>query len=114
MHTIPQHKLIAQRCSAPAVLKPPEPAVALYAEQFIKARAPGALAVLLAFVASGTYRGLKDTKTPLYASIGSTLTNLVLHLLFIYGFGWGVAGSGLAMSMANWVSCGTLTLLLIR
>lgn len=37
------------------------------AEQFTSVRAFGAPAIVLALAAQGTFRGFKDTKTPLYA-----------------------------------------------
>ncbi len=44
---------------------------------------------------SAILRGLGDSKTPLYFMIISTITNIVLDLLFIVGFGWGVAGAAI-------------------
>ena len=37
------------------------------AEQFLTLRAFGAPPIVLALAAQGTFRGFKDTKTPLYA-----------------------------------------------
>lgn len=37
------------------------------AEQFLTMRAFGAPAIVIALAAQGTFRGFKDTKTPLYA-----------------------------------------------
>lgn len=37
------------------------------AQQFTSIRAFGAPAIVLALAAQGTFRGFKDTKTPLYA-----------------------------------------------
>lgn len=45
------------------------------AEQYLKLRSVGAPAVLLSLAMQGVFRGLKDTKTPLYA------TGLLLILL---------------------------------
>jgi hypothetical protein len=42
--------------------------VAEYATQFIRVRAWGILSALISFVAAGTYRGVKDTVTPLHVS----------------------------------------------
>lgn len=38
------------------------------AEQYLKLRSLGAPAVLLSLAMQGVFRGLKDTKTPLYAT----------------------------------------------
>lgn len=37
------------------------------AEQFLKLRAFGAPPIVIALAAQGTFRGFKDTKTPLFA-----------------------------------------------
>lgn len=37
------------------------------AEQFLSLRAFGAPPIVIALAAQGTFRGFKDTKTPLYA-----------------------------------------------
>ncbi len=41
-------------------------------------------------------RGIGDSKTPLYAVIIATVTNLVLDILFVVVFEWGVAGAAYA------------------
>lgn len=68
-----------------ALLKPKEESVARYATEFIQVRSFGVLASMISFVANGVYRGLKDTKTPFYAAVGSAVANLTLNVLFVYG-----------------------------
>ncbi len=46
-------------------------------------------------------RALGDSKTPLYAMIGASLLNVGLDLLFVMGFGWGVAGAAVATVIAQ-------------
>ena len=46
-------------------------------------------------------RGVGDSKTPLYFLIISTIVNIVLDLLFIGVFGWGVAGAAWATVLAQ-------------
>ena len=45
---------------------------------------------------SAILRGLGDSKTPLYFLIISTLVNIVLDLLFVMVFKWGIAGVAIA------------------
>jgi putative MATE family efflux protein len=45
---------------------------------------------------SAILRGLGDSKTPLYFLMFSTLLNILLDLLFIIVFHWGIAGAALA------------------
>ena len=73
-------------CScAGAVLKPAEGAVAEYAVKYMRIRSWGIMAAMIGFVAAATYRGVKDTKTPLNAAVGAMLTNMVLTPLMLYG-----------------------------
>ncbi len=53
---------------------------------------------------SAILRGLGDSKTPLYFLIISTVLNIILVLLFVVGFKWGVAGSAVATIIAQAVA----------
>jgi len=66
----------------------------------------GLPAMLIVFAATGLLRGMQDTVTPLWiAGIGFTL-NALLNWLFIYGFGWGIAGSAAGTVVAQWAMVG--------
>jgi len=58
--------------------------------------------MLLTFAATGLLRGLHDTKTPLLVATAGFAVNAVLNALFIYGFGWGIAGSAWGTVAASW------------
>jgi Na+-driven multidrug efflux pump len=75
-------------CFYPAALNPKEPQVFAYAVEYIRIRSWGIMAAMLGFVASGTYRGIKDTATPLKAAMIAAATNLVLTPLLIIGGSW--------------------------
>ena len=45
---------------------------------------------------SAILRGVGDSKTPLYFLIGSVSLNILLDLLFVIGFGWGIKGVAFA------------------
>lgn len=62
----------------------------------------GIPAMLLVFAASGLLRGLQDTRTPLGVATVGFVANALLNWLFIYGFGWGIAGSAWGTVMAQW------------
>ncbi|MCK9612111.1 MAG: MATE family efflux transporter [Bacteroidales bacterium] len=53
---------------------------------------------------SSVLRGLGDSKTPLYFLIISTVLNIVLVILFVKVFGWGIEGSAIATVIAQGVS----------
>lgn len=66
----------------------------------------GLPAMLIVFAATGLLRGMQDTVTPLWiAGIGFGL-NAALNALFIYGFGWGIAGSAAGTVVAQWAMVG--------
>jgi len=63
--------------------------------------------ILIFFGYNGTsavLRGLGDSKTPLYFLIIATVVNIILVLLFVGVFNWGVAGSAYATLLANGVA----------
>lgn len=64
----------------------------------------GQLGNVYFFLGSGAMRGMGDSKWPLYAMILSSVTNVVLDLVFVIVFEWGVFGVALATTIAHWVS----------
>ncbi|KXZ50525.1 hypothetical protein GPECTOR_16g700 [Gonium pectorale] len=66
-------------------LNPPEAAVAAYATDYIRVRSLGIPAALLGFVATGVFRGFKDTRTPLVGAVASAAVSLGLNILLLYG-----------------------------
>lgn len=55
---------------------------------------------------SAALRGLGDSKTPLYFLIVATVANIILVLLFVAVFGWGIAGAAYATLVANTIAFG--------
>lgn len=79
-----------------------EAAVSEQARIYLAISCLGIPAMLIVFAATGLLRGLQDTVTPLVvATIGFTV-NALLNWLFIYGFGWGIAGSAWGTVIAQW------------
>lgn len=66
------------------------------AQKYLTLRSLGAPAVLLSLAMQGVFRGLKDTKTPLYATVAGDLTNIVLDPIFILVCHLGVSGAAIA------------------
>ncbi len=50
-------------------------------------------------------RGVGDSRTPLYFLICASVLNIVLDLLFVAVFGWGVAGVAIATVISQLLSC---------
>ncbi|XP_031498628.1 protein DETOXIFICATION 44, chloroplastic-like isoform X2 [Nymphaea colorata] len=75
----------------------------LPAEQFLALRGLGAPAVVIALAAQGSFRGFKDTKTPLYAIGAGNLLNAVLDPILMFTFNLGVGGAAIATVMSEYV-----------
>ncbi|XP_030522641.1 protein DETOXIFICATION 42 [Rhodamnia argentea] len=73
------------------------------AQQYLTLRSLGAPAVLLSLAMQGVFRGFKDTKTPLYATVVGDVTNIILDPLFIFVFHLGVRGAAIAHVISQYV-----------
>src|SRR5690625_6316835 len=68
---------------------------------YLRIRAFAGPAVLLVTAGHGAFRGYHDTKTPLVVTLILNVVNLILDPLFIFGFGWGIAGAAWATVVAQ-------------
>ncbi|GMP51374.1 hypothetical protein CsSME_00017628 [Camellia sinensis var. sinensis] len=73
------------------------------AEQFLTLRAFGAPPIVIALAAQGTFRGFKDTKTPLYAVVAGNLLNAILDPILIFLFGFGISGAAIATMISEYL-----------
>ncbi|KAL2982033.1 hypothetical protein AAZX31_13G321000 [Glycine max] len=71
--------------------------------QYLKLRSLGAPAVLLSLAMQGVFRGFKDTKTPLYATVAGDVTNIALDPLFMFVFRLGVSGAAIAHVISQYL-----------
>ncbi|XP_055807411.1 protein DETOXIFICATION 44, chloroplastic isoform X2 [Solanum dulcamara] len=78
------------------------------AEQFLMMRAFGAPPVVIALAAQGTFRGFKDTKTPLYAVGAGNLLNALLSPILIFTFGFGISGAAIAGVISEYLTASIL------
>ncbi|MFS0910713.1 MATE family efflux transporter [Microbacterium sp. 179-I 3D2 NHS] len=62
----------------------------------------GLPAMLIVFAATGLLRGMQDTITPLWIAGLGFGANALLNWIFIYGLGWGIAGSAAGTVTAQW------------
>lgn len=74
------------------------------ARQYLQVMFAGMIFLFGYNTVSAILRGLGDSKTPLYFLIIATGMNIVLDLLFVMVFGWGVAGAAWATVIAQGVS----------
>ncbi|XP_049412550.1 protein DETOXIFICATION 43 isoform X1 [Solanum stenotomum] len=73
------------------------------AKKYLTLRAIGAPAVLLSLAMQGVFRGFKDTRTPLLATVAGDLTNIILDPIFIFVFRWGVSGAAIAHVLSQYL-----------
>ncbi|PIA53667.1 hypothetical protein AQUCO_00900327v1 [Aquilegia coerulea] len=82
--------------------------------QYLKLRSLGAPAILLSLAMQGIFRGLKDTKTPLYATVAGDVTNTILDPIFIFVFHMGVRGAAIAHIISQYLIAVILLLSLMK
>ena len=72
---------------------------------YLKIYIGGFVFLFLYNVTTGMFNSLGDSKTPLYFLIGSSIGNIVLDLVFVAVFHWGVAGVAWATFIAQGAAC---------
>lgn len=90
------------------------PDVAENARVYLSISMWGLPAMLVVFAATGLLRGMQDTVTPLWIAGLGFGANALLNLLFIYGFGWGIAGSAIGTVVAQWGMVGAYVVIATR
>ena len=80
----------------------PSAAVRAHAEDYTAIRAWGFPASLGTMVVLGWLIGLQRTRRALVVQVAFNALNVVLALLFVYGFQWGVPGMATATLIAEW------------
>ncbi|XP_061954576.1 protein DETOXIFICATION 42-like isoform X2 [Populus nigra] len=73
------------------------------AERYLILRSLGAPAVLLSLAMQGVFRGIKDTKTPLYATVIGDAANIVLDPIVIFVFRMDVSGAAIAHVISQYL-----------
>ncbi len=88
------------------------------AASYISIRAVGGIGLCLATIFAAFFRGIGDTRTPLYVTLLANAVNLVLGYGLIFGrLGlpeWGVAGAATATAVAEWLQASVLVSFLVR
>ncbi|KMT14492.1 hypothetical protein BVRB_4g072640 [Beta vulgaris subsp. vulgaris] len=73
------------------------------AKRYLTLRSLGAPAVLLSLAMQGIFRGFKDTKTPLYATVAGDVTNIILDPIFMFVFRLGVSGAAISHVISQYL-----------
>lgn len=90
------------------------PDVAENARTYLSISMWGLPAMLVVFAATGLLRGMQNTVTPLWIAGLGFGANALLNAVFIYGFGWGIAGSAAGTVVAQWGMVGAYVLVVRR
>ncbi len=93
--------------STPKVIMP-------YSLIFIRIYFCGMTANLVYNIGAGILRAIGDSRRPLYFLILSCFLNIILDILFVVGFKWGVAGVGIATVISQFFSAVLVCLTLMR
>jgi putative MATE family efflux protein len=64
-----------------------------YALTYLRISLLGVPMLLVSLAGAGYLRGLQDTRTTLVVAVGANALNLALEVVFVFGLGWGIAGS---------------------
>jgi putative MATE family efflux protein len=72
-----------------------------YALTYFRIGLLGLPAALIALAGQGYLRGISNLRRPLEIVVVANVANLLLELLFVYGFGWGIAGSAWGTAIAQ-------------
>ena len=84
------------------------------ASSYLRIYFMGITGLLMYNIGAGILRAVGDSRRPLYFLCFSALTNLVLDLLFVIGFHWGIEGVAWATVISQVVSAILVFALLIR
>jgi putative MATE family efflux protein len=72
-----------------------------YALTYFRIAAVGLLPAMIAVAGQGYMRGVSNLRRPFEIVVVANLANVVLEVLFVYGFHWGVAGSAAGTAIAQ-------------
>lgn len=88
--------------------------VAGHAQDYLLVSALGVPAMLLLLAATGALRGVLDLRTPLIATVAANVVNVVLNVVFVYGFDWSVQGAAAGTVIAQWLAAAWLVTVVVR
>ena len=86
------------------ILMKTDPAILNDAVAYLRVTSIGIICIAMYNGVSNILRALGDSKTPLYFLIVASILNVILDLIFVLGFGWGVVGAAVATAFAQFIS----------
>ena len=85
-----------------------------HALAYLRASSPGLPGMFVVLAATGTLRGLQDTRTPLVAASVGAAFNAVANWVLMYPLNLGVAGSGLGTAITQTLMAAFLGWMIVR
>lgn len=86
--------VVAVAFAAPAVaLMGGEGETGTMAVTYLRISALGLPFAMISLAGQGFLRGVGDLRRPLIIVVAANVANVVLEVMFVYGFGWGISGS---------------------
>jgi putative peptidoglycan lipid II flippase len=82
---------------------------AAVAAMALAAYGAGLPAMALVRIVASTFYARHDTATPMRATVTAMACNIALKIVFVWGFGLGVAGIALGTALGAWINVGLLT-----
>lgn len=89
-------------------------ATADLAARYLRLSALGLPAALIALAGQGYLRGVGDLRSPLIVVVAANAFNIVLELVFVYAFGWGMDGSAAGTVVAQAAMGVAFTIMLLK
>ena len=71
---------------------------------YLRISSLGLPAIALGLLATGWYRSIENLRLPVRVAIGTNLANVVLEMIFVWVFHWGIAGSDAGTVLVQWAS----------
>jgi len=81
---------------------------------YLRWSAPGLVGMLLVLAATGTLRGLQDTRTPLGVAVSGAVVNSVLNVTLVWGLHLGIGGSGAGTAVTQLGMGAVLVVVVVR
>lgn len=89
------------------VLMDTDPVILNDAVNYLKVTSIGICCMAMYNGVASILRALGDSKTPLIFLIIASILNVILDLIFVLAFGWGVVGAGVATAFSQFISAVT-------
>jgi putative MATE family efflux protein len=71
---------------------------------YLRIASLGLPAIALGLLATGWYRGIEDLRLPVRLAIGTNIANVILEMIFVWVFRWGIAGSAIGTVLVQWAA----------